>query len=126
MHEKEVVLVVEDDQLIREAVAELFSAFGCVVLQAEDGAKGAEVFRANPAVRLVLSDFHMPRQNGIELYWAIEADLASRRAVFILVTGSDVHDPRLITFCHQSSVKCYGKPFGADIVEQIIDQVFHS
>jgi len=57
------ILVIEDDAIMREALAEWLQAAGYNVRTAEDGAAGlASVNAAAPA--LVVTDLHMPRTGG--------------------------------------------------------------
>jgi two-component system cell cycle sensor histidine kinase/response regulator CckA len=57
------ILVIEDDAIMREAVAEWLRAAGYRVRTAEDGNAGlASVSTATPA--LVVTDIHMPGANG--------------------------------------------------------------
>jgi CheY-like chemotaxis protein len=64
------VLVIEDDAIMREAMAEWLAAAGYGVRQAEDGTAGLDAVRsAEPA--LVITDMNMPRTNG----WTVIAEL---------------------------------------------------
>lgn len=57
------ILVIEDDAIIREAVAEWLQAAGYSVRTAEDGDAGlGSVSRAVPS--LIVTDIHMPGKNG--------------------------------------------------------------
>ncbi len=61
-----VVLVVEDDDDAREALAELLQAEGYAVAQAVNGLAALEWLRANPAPRVILLDLMMPVMSGPE------------------------------------------------------------
>ncbi len=57
------ILVIEDDEIMREALAEWLEAAGYVVRKAADGSAGlASVRSAAPA--LVVTDIHMPGTSG--------------------------------------------------------------
>jgi DNA-binding NtrC family response regulator len=59
------VLVIDDDLLVRTALARLLARHGYEVVTAEDGERGfASVAKEAPAV--VITDLIMPRQEGIE------------------------------------------------------------
>jgi signal transduction histidine kinase/CheY-like chemotaxis protein len=61
------VLVVDDERLVREAHKTAMEAMGFTVLIARDGVEAVEVFgRHKDEIRLVLSDLSMPRMNGWE------------------------------------------------------------
>lgn len=60
------LLIVEDDAVIREGVAEFLSDRGYNVLSAADGREGLELFRTKP-VHLMILDVMLPGLDGIEL-----------------------------------------------------------
>ncbi|MCL4871166.1 MAG: GAF domain-containing protein [Anaerolineae bacterium] len=64
--EGKTVLLVEDDQALQEATAELLEMWGFTVRCAQTGKEALEVL-AGEAIDLVLSDLVMPEMGGIEL-----------------------------------------------------------
>jgi DNA-binding NtrC family response regulator len=60
------ILIVEDEEVLRQSLAELLTDEGYQVHQAGDG-KQAYEFILNSPVDLVISDIRMPKMNGIEL-----------------------------------------------------------
>ena len=80
------VLVVDDEQSVREVLAELLTQRGCVVTSVESGADALDVL---DVVRpdLVLLDIWMPEVNGIETLQAIVARHPALPVV--MVTGND-------------------------------------
>lgn len=66
------VLVVDDDKIVLEITSTLLSNLGYRVLKAMDGVEAVEVFqRHKDEIRFVLSDFAMPRMNGLETIHAL-------------------------------------------------------
>lgn len=59
------ILVVEDDQVIREGVSAYLSEFGYQILEAKDGEEALEKF--NPEINLVILDIQIPLVNGLEV-----------------------------------------------------------
>jgi CheY-like chemotaxis protein len=59
------LLVIEDDDLLREIIAVTLRHAGHSVAEAVEGRQGCELFHAQPA-DLVLTDLIMPGQEGIE------------------------------------------------------------
>jgi DNA-binding NtrC family response regulator len=55
-----VVLVVEDEPLIRSLVAEYLRMAGCKVIEAANAAEAVAVFASATMIHLVLSDVNMP------------------------------------------------------------------
>lgn len=64
---KRPVLVVDDDQDIRETVALVLRAKGFGVELAADGVEALERLEKGEAPSLILLDLRMPRMNGLEL-----------------------------------------------------------
>jgi len=63
------VLVVDDEEAIREVMTDLLQEHDLRVLTAEDGAAGIELYRAHAAdVKLVLLDLTLPGMSGDEVF----------------------------------------------------------
>ncbi len=58
--EGRLVLLVEDDDKVRDVVRKQLSALGCAVLEAESGHEAADMIENIPAIAIVLSDIVMP------------------------------------------------------------------
>jgi len=59
------VLVVDDEQMVRDTIAMILSARGCVVITAEDGLAALKLLRKRlPDV--IITDVRMPRMSGLE------------------------------------------------------------
>src|SRR6185503_19480825 len=63
----ETILVVEDDEDVRDFVEFVLARAGYHVMVAEDGVRALERAAATDAIDLLLSDVVMPRLNGHEL-----------------------------------------------------------
>src|ERR1019366_6342004 len=57
------ILLIEDDDLYREALADALIEHGYAVTQAADGEQGVKLFRAAPT-DLVITDIVMPNKEG--------------------------------------------------------------
>lgn len=84
-----IVLVVDDDQAIREVVRLVLEQEGHTVREAADGPEGLRVLRAAVEPLVVLLDDLMPHLSGMEVLAEVarEPALATRHA-YILMTGS--------------------------------------
>jgi DNA-binding response OmpR family regulator len=90
MH-RPVILVADDEVLIRNLVALLMRAEGYDVLSAADGDEGLELSRKYPGtIDLVITDEDMPRMNGTTLCGNL---LEERPGIKILVmSGMDISE----------------------------------
>ncbi|MEI6610236.1 MAG: ATP-binding protein, partial [Deltaproteobacteria bacterium] len=70
--EGKTVLVVEDDEMLRNMAAIMLTSLGFVVLEAIDGVEALEIFGKHESeIKFVLSDLTMPRMNGWETLAAL-------------------------------------------------------
>jgi PleD family two-component response regulator len=60
-------LVVDDSATQRQIVKKMLAAQCIAALEATDGMEALEVLAQNPGIRLVITDFEMPRMDGITL-----------------------------------------------------------
>lgn len=60
------MLLVEDDPLSREALAEILAVEGYVVDTAENGKRGLELLHSRPRPFAILLDLGLPTMNGYE------------------------------------------------------------
>ena len=63
----EIVLVVEDEERVRESSRKILESLGYRVLTAEDGREALEIYRSAERVDLLLTDMVMPEMGGKEL-----------------------------------------------------------
>jgi len=84
---KQRVLIVDDEEMVRESMSTYLEDSGFLVDRAADGLEGLERFRASPP-DVVLLDLRMPRMDGLEVLETIAEELAS--VPVIVVTGAGV------------------------------------
>ena len=71
---RKVRALVVDDSATQRAIVKSMLSVQCIgALDAEDGVAALEVIAANPDIKLVITDFQMPRMDGIELVREIRA-----------------------------------------------------
>ena len=82
-----VILIVDDDQAIRDSLSKELRAAGYATITAADGTEGMSAFQSH-VPDLVLTDLAMPRSDGFELIAGIRA--TSRAPIIVLsVRGAD-------------------------------------
>ena len=80
------VLVIDDDQPVREMITRMFNSQGLQCIQAESGKQGIDLaFMANPA--LILSDINMPNMDGFAVHDYLQRDPETVNIPFIFMTG---------------------------------------
>lgn len=61
------VMVVDDSPILRKLIHRLLAIQKYTVVEAADGVEALAQLRRHPGVKLVITDFEMPRMNGFEL-----------------------------------------------------------
>jgi len=104
--DQRVVLLAEDEVVVRNIVQIALEEAGYFVLAAGDGQEALSVSRVfSGTIHLLLSDFTMPKMNGLELTQRV---LAERPNTPVLLMSG--HPPL------QSQIPVLPKPFTADVL----------
>jgi len=80
------ILVADDNEVSLEMLRAVLTDAGYDVLTARDGVEALEIIRAQ-SIRLVVSDWEMPRMSGQELCRAVRGDEAHGYVYIILLTS---------------------------------------
>jgi CheY-like chemotaxis protein len=121
------VLVVDDDQAIRESTSWLLADAGYIVRQAADGRDALCALRESEAPLVVLLDYRMPGMDGqgVLLVVAAEPELAERNA-FVLITAERASMPRAIErLLDELAIPIIEKPFDMDELLDVVAQAAH-
>jgi two-component system, cell cycle sensor histidine kinase and response regulator CckA len=87
----QVVLVVEDERLVRSVVQRMLESAGHDVLLAKDAAEAIDTFLRRGQIDLVVTDLSMPGMSGQELATELRALDPSVRVLFLSgYPGADV------------------------------------
>jgi CheY-like chemotaxis protein len=82
------VLVVDDDQSIRESLETLLPLFGHPVVGASSGAEALSRLRSGARPCLILLDLMMPGLNGFDVRAHLMADAALSDIPVVVITGA--------------------------------------
>jgi type IV pilus assembly protein PilB len=86
--ERPLVLVADDDALIRLLARTVLETDGLTVLEAEDGVQALELLSATRGVSLVVVDLDMPRLNGHGVVAGIKRDVKTAGVPVVVLTAS--------------------------------------
>jgi DNA-binding response OmpR family regulator len=117
---KGLVLVVDDDDAMRGAVAKFLVSYGYEVLQAEDGVTGMEMARARrPAI--VVLDIVMPGKDGVAVLRDLVPEMPDTG--FIMLSGNE--DEEIARACMKIGAFDYlAKPVNMATLETIVRACF--
>jgi DNA-binding response OmpR family regulator len=117
------ILIVEDDDNVREFVSRALTLKGHEIMKAEDGGLGLEIIQEeNGKFDLMLSDIKMPVMDGIGLSLAVGAQFP--KVTILLMTGFADQRER----AHGLDELVYDvitKPFSLDILLKKVDDALH-
>ena len=110
------ILIVDDDDALREVLVEAVQGFGHEVKSAGDGVEALQIYRQHK-IDLVVTDLKMPQMDGLELLKEIRIIRAD--AIVLMITGyptidSAVHAIRLGAYDYVT------KPFKVEHIEVVI------
>ena len=110
MTDRPVLLLAEDEAMLRLLAMEMLEEAGFQVFEAADGVEGLELLKGHPEISLLVSDIKMPRMDG---YALAEAGLALKPDLkILLMTGySQTPPPALLK---QADVQILHKPFNLE------------
>ena len=106
------VLVVEDNETIREQLAKIIRKEGFEVVVAEDGQTGLEMFKSErPGI--LIADLRMPGMNGLELIREVRG--LSKSVQIIVVTAFGEVDTA-ISALHEGALDYLQKPVDLELL----------
>jgi two-component system cell cycle sensor histidine kinase/response regulator CckA len=87
----ETILVVEDDDTVRDMARAVLEGFGYTVISAADGEEALKLFNENrEAISLAILDIIMPKRDGMRMFEEMRTQNPSLRRLFISGYADDV------------------------------------
>lgn len=118
---EEVVLVVEDEQVVRDLVVDLLAEMGYRSLQAVDGPSGLAILLSDVRIDLLISDVGLPGFNGRQL---ADAACAHRPDLKVLFITGYAHDAAVSNDLLAPGMQMITKPFALEtLAERIRDMI---
>ena len=117
------VMIADDQQTSRLLIRSALSDIGITnVAMAKDGEEALQMVMKSP-VHLMISDYHMPKLNGVELLRAVRAYGPTQKSAFFLLTG--VEDTEFLQLAMSLKVNNYlKKPVSVPELKKKIEAVF--
>lgn len=104
------VLVVDDSDMARKGMADLLSRHLFQVLEAVDGMDAVKVLLDNPDIKLLITDYNMPRMDGFELVKNLRYKYDKTDLIIIGVSGES-NEALSAKFIKQGANDFLRKPF---------------
>jgi CheY-like chemotaxis protein len=115
------ILIVDDDQGIRQTLLIALNNAGYEVLQARDGEEATRIWQEK-GPDLVIADIHMPRKSGLLLIQEIQAHNSSTR-VIAMTDGGPTRQFNLLGLAGMlGATRTIAKPFSLDEMVKGVNQ----
>ncbi len=112
------ILLVEDEESIRKALEKRLRKLGHEVVTAQDGLEALELFRPN-AFHLLITDYRMPRMDGLELMGRLRAQDAALPV--LVITGTSTQNPEI--FVEKGAQAWLLKPISKEDLETTVNRL---
>jgi putative two-component system response regulator len=106
------ILIVEDDPVVLQKLVELLAGTGEPIFQATDGVEAMRVLEEQRP-RLVVSDWVMPKMDGVELCGHIRRDIGIEPVYFVMLTAHS-EKARLLDAYRAGVDDFVAKPFDSE------------
>lgn len=118
------VLVVDDDEMVRNVAARLLTQGGYEILQASSGYQAlALTDRDSPAIDLLLTDVLMPGMSGVELAQKLRERLPGLPVVFMTGYATEMLAKQGL---HPDAGSFIAKPFGTEALRKAIREALEA
>ncbi|MBF0450213.1 MAG: PAS domain S-box protein [Candidatus Magnetomorum sp.] len=119
----ETVLVVEDEDMVRDLVISILNRFGYHVLDARDANHCMEIIEAyDGPIHLLLTDVVMPGMNGKELYMTLSRQYPDLKVIFMSgYTNDDIFDRGI----KDSEVEFIQKPISVQKLAEAVRRILN-
>lgn len=118
MHQEETVLVVEDNESVRNLISRMLSKLNLKVLTARNGKEALALFKThNGEIKLLITDLVMPEMGGMELSRMLKSANPAIKVIALsgYPLGSETED-----FLDAGIEKCIQKPFQGKTLVQAV------
>ncbi|NLE59338.1 MAG: response regulator [Planctomycetes bacterium] len=106
------VLLIDDEEIIRQTVCDVLSKYGCEVEVARDGVRALAMIHAR-SYDLVISDIRMPGKSGYEIFAAVKEARPGCPVIFMTGFGYDPNHS-IIRASKEGLLAVLYKPFKVD------------
>ena len=113
------ILIVEDEDMIREGISDYLTDCGYETIQAADGLEALEQF-SNHQVALILLDIQMPKLNGLKVLSEIRK---SSQVPVLMLTAFQDEEYKMSAFAALAD-GYLEKPFSLSLLKVRVDAIF--
>lgn len=110
------ILLVDDDEWIRDALTILFEGEACELVAVETAEQALQIL-SQKQCDIIITDYRLPGMNGLEFLAAIRESHSAVPKIFITAYGS----PEVVSRANQLGIcDCIAKPFTSRSIEETL------
>ncbi len=118
------ILIIDDEEIVRETIKAAMEYFGHKVLVASHGKEGINLFsKSQSSIDLVILDYNMPGENGLSVLKSLK-DIAPD--IQVIISTGIVDNEIEKKFMEAGAAGILAKPFTLTSLEQTISKVYTS
>ncbi len=119
----EVVLVVEDEPVVRLLIADVLEELGYSALEASDGLKGLEILQSDAKIDLLVTDIGLPGLNGRQV---ADGGRAARPGLKVLFMTGYAENAAIASGFLEPGMALITKPFAMDVLANRIREIIEA
>ncbi|HPX56368.1 MAG TPA: response regulator [Syntrophales bacterium] len=119
------ILIIDDDDTIRDVLVEYFDSMGYGVMEATNGREALERQMDNPA-DLVITDLIMPEENGLETILELRNRHPSLKIIAMTGSGHFGALEDLKTASCMGAHRTFSKPFHLEDMLQAVEELLNN
>lgn len=116
------ILIVDDSSISRNFMRNALKPHGFIIFEAENGRQGMEILRREDDIKLVLTDYHMPIMDGIQLAQQARMHFPSTQLGIIGLSSNETQSLS-VKFIKHGANDFLHKPFST---EELLCRVLHN
>ena len=118
------ILVVDDFSMMRKIVINILAELGYKnVLEAVNGEEAFQVMVSNGDIGFLITDWHMPKMNGLELLQKVRSNPTLSKIPVLMITAEALQD-NIIAAIKAGVNNFIVKPFDAQVMQEKINKIF--
>ncbi len=118
------ILVVDDDEQIRDLLRRIMEWAGYTVIEAKNGKIAMKLQRREPA-DLVITDLIMPEQEGLETISCLKREFPKVKIIAVSGGGRIGPETYLPTAKELGADRIFTKPFNVQDIVETVEELLH-
>jgi len=115
------VMVVDDARVVRVSLGGIMKSLGFEVIKCEDGSQAIDAIDANPDVRLILLDWHMPVMDGYDFLIRLREMPEHASSPLVVMVTTEASLPSMMKAISAGADEYIMKPFDSEIIKSKLE-----